>query len=125
MAESVRIDKWLWAVRVFKTRSQATEACKKGRVEIGDLPVKPSREVHPGDVVKVRKPPLTRSFKVLMLAEKRMSAKLATGFVEDVTPPEEFEILEMQKQMNWNSRERGAGRPTKKERRKLDDFFDI
>lgn len=125
MADSVRIDKWLWAVRVFKTRSQATEACRKGRVEIGDLPVKPSRDVHPGEVVKVRKPPLTRSLKVLALAEKRMSAKLAADFVEDVTPPEEFEILEMQKQMNWNSRDRGAGRPTKKERRKLDDFFDL
>jgi ribosome-associated heat shock protein Hsp15 len=125
MAESVRIDKWLWAVRVFKTRSQATEACKKGRVEIGDLPVKPSRDVHPGEVVKVRKPPLTRSLKVLALAEKRMSAKLAADYVEDVTPPEELEILDMQKQMNWNSRDRGAGRPTKKERRKLDDFFDL
>lgn len=125
MAESVRVDKWLWAVRVFKTRSMATEACKKGRIEIGDLPVKASREVHPGEVVKVRKPPLTRSFKVLALAEKRMSAKLAADFVEDVTPPEELEILEMQKQMNWISRDRGAGRPTKKERRKLDDFFDI
>ena len=125
MVDSVRIDKWLWAVRVFKTRSQATEACKKGRVEIGDLPVKPSRDVHPGEVVKVRKPPLIRSLKVLALAEKRMSAKLAADFVEDVTPPEEFEILEMQKQMNWNSRDRGAGRPTKKERRKLDDFFDL
>ncbi len=125
MGESVRIDKWLWAVRIFKTRSQATEACKKGRVEIGDLPVKPSRDVHPGEVVKVRKPPLTRSFKVLALAEKRMSAKLTAGFMEDVTPPEELEILDMQKQMNWISRDRGAGRPTKKERRKLDDFFDL
>jgi ribosome-associated heat shock protein Hsp15 len=125
MAESVRIDKWLWAVRVFKTRSQATEACKKGRVEIGNLPVKPSRDVHPGEVVKVRKPPITRSLKVLALAEKRMSAKLTADYVEDVTPPEEFEIQDMQKQMNWNSRDRGAGRPTKKERRKLDDFFDL
>ncbi|MBW6535148.1 MAG: RNA-binding S4 domain-containing protein [Mariniphaga sp.] len=125
MGESVRIDKWLWAVRVFKTRSQATEACKKGRVEIGDLPVKPSREVHAGEVVQVRKPPLTRKLKVVALADKRMSAKLTADYVEDVTPPEEFEILEMQKQMNWNSRDRGAGRPTKKERRKLDDFFDL
>lgn len=125
MADSVRIDKWLWAVRIFKTRSQATEACKKGRVEIGNLPVKPSRDVHSGEVVKVRKPPLTRSFKVIALAEKRMSAKLATDFVEDVTPPEELEIQEMQKQMNWISRDRGAGRPTKKDRRELDDFFDM
>ncbi|RIH65247.1 RNA-binding S4 domain-containing protein [Mariniphaga sediminis] len=125
MAESVRIDKWLWAVRLFKTRSLATEACKKGRVFMGDLPVKPSREIHSGDVVKVRKQPVTYSFKVLAVAEKRMSAKLTSDFVEDITPPEELEMLEMQKHMNWSSRERGAGRPTKKERRKLDDFFDF
>ena len=125
MEVNVRIDKWLWAVRIFKSRSQSTEACKKGRVSVGDLPVKPSREVHPGDIIKVKKPPLTRSFKVLELAEKRMSAKLAAGYFEDVTPPEELEILEIKNQMNWSSRERGAGRPTKKERRKLDDFFDL
>lgn len=125
MADNVRIDKWLWAVRIFKTRSLATEACKKGHVTIGDIPVKPSRVVHPGEVVKVRKAPLTLHFKVLALAEKRMSAKLANGFVEDVTPPEEYEIIEMQKQMNWISRDRGSGRPTKRERRKLDDFFDL
>ena len=125
MPESVRIDKWLWAVRIFKTRSQATEACRKGKVSVEDLPVKASREIHPGEVIKVRKPPLTHSYKVLALAEKRMSAKLAVSFVEDVTPPEELEILEMQKQMNWISRDRGAGRPTKKERRKLDDLFDF
>lgn len=125
MADTVRIDKWLWAVRVFKTRSQATEACKKGRVSIGNLPVKPSREVHAGEVVKVRVNPITRSYKVLDLAEKRMSAKLTPGFVEDITPPEELDLLEMQTQMNWSTRERGTGRPTKKDRRNLDDFFDF
>ncbi len=125
MAESVRIDKWLWAVRLFKTRSQATEACKKGRVEIGNLSVKPSREIRPGEIIKIRRQPIDRSYKVLALAEKRMSAKLTAGFIEDVTPPEELEILEMQSQMNWLSREKGTGRPTKKERRKLDDFFDF
>lgn len=125
MAGTVRIDKWLWAVRVFKTRSQATEACKKGRVSIGELPVKASREVHPGEVIKVRVNPITRSYKVLDVAEKRMSAKLIPGFVEDITPQEELDVLEMQKHMNWNSRERGAGRPTKKDRRNLDDFFNI
>jgi ribosome-associated heat shock protein Hsp15 len=124
MADRVRIDKWLWAVRIFKTRSQATEACKKGRVSIGNLPVKASREVQPGEVVKVRIHPITRSFRVLALAEKRMSAKLTAGFAEDVTPPEELELLDMQKNMNWNIRERGTGRPTKKDRRDLDDFFD-
>jgi ribosome-associated heat shock protein Hsp15 len=125
MATAVRIDKWLWAVRVFKTRSQATEACKKGRVSIGNLSVKPSREVHEGEVVKVRVNPITRSFKVLGIAEKRMSAKLTPGFVLEITPPEELELLEVQKQMNWSTRERGSGRPTKKDRRNLDDFFDI
>ncbi|MDD4226716.1 MAG: S4 domain-containing protein [Mariniphaga sp.] len=125
MAESTRIDKWLWAVRLFKTRSQATEACKKGKVIIGNIPVKASREIHTGEVIKIRKSPVTYSFKVLALAEKRMSAKLAVEFVENITPPEELEILNMQKQMNWLTRDKGAGRPTKKERRKLDDFFDL
>lgn len=125
MAESVRIDKWLWAVRIFKTRSQATEACKKGHISIGNLPVKPSRMAHLGEIVQVRKSPITRSFKILALAEKRMSAKLVAGFLEDVTPPEELEIQEMQKNMRWMTRERGTGRPTKKDRRELDDFFDM
>lgn len=125
MAGTVRVDKWLWAVRVFKTRSQATEACKKGRVSVGDLPVKASREVQAGEVVKVRGNPITRSFKVLEVADKRMSAKLTAGFVEDITPQEELDVIEMQKHMNWNIRERGTGRPTKKDRRNLDDFFDF
>ena len=125
MAENVRIDKWIWAVRIFKTRSQATEACKKGHVSIGNLPVKPSRIVHVGEIVQVRKNPVTRSFKVLALAEKRMSAVLVPNFMEDVTPVEELEVMEMQRNMRWISRDRGTGRPTKKDRRELDDFFDI
>lgn len=125
MAGDVRIDKWLWAVRIYKTRSQATEACRKGHVSIGDLPVKPSRSVHPGEVVRVRKSQIKRSFKILELAEKRMSAKLTQDFLEDVTPPEELEIEEMQKNMRWIERDRGTGRPTKKDRRELDDFFDL
>ncbi|GAB1454332.1 RNA-binding S4 domain-containing protein [Draconibacterium sp.] len=125
MAEDVRVDKWLWAVRIYKTRSQASEACRKGHVSIGNLPVKPSRSVHVGEVVKVRKSPITRSFKILELAEKRLSAKLTVDYLEDVTPPEELEIQEMQKNMRWLERDRGTGRPTKKDRRELDDFFDI
>ena len=125
MAENVRIDKWIWAVRIFKTRSQATEACKKGHVSIGNLPVKPSRIIHVGEIVQVRKNPVTRSFKVLALAEKRMSAVLVPNFMEDVTPVEELEVMEMQRNMRWISRDRGTGRPTKKDRRELDDFFDI
>ena len=125
MAEDVRVDKWLWAVRIYKTRSQATEACRKGHVSIGNLPVKPSRSVHIDEVVKVRKSPVQRSFKILALAEKRMSAKLTAGYLEDVTPPEELEIQEMQKNMRWITRDPGTGRPTKKDRRELDDFFDL
>ena len=124
MVENVRVDKWLWAVRVFKTRSQASEACRKGHVSIGELPVKPSRIIHQGEILKVKKSPITRSFKILSLVEKRMSAKLIVDFVEDVTPPEELELLEMQKNMKWTNRERGTGRPTKKDRRELEDFFE-
>jgi ribosome-associated heat shock protein Hsp15 len=125
MSDDIRIDKWLWAVRLYKTRSQATEACRKGHVSIDDLPVKPSRAVHTGDLVKVRKSPIVRSFKVIGLAQKRMSAKLVVDFIEDVTPADELEIIEMQKNMRWISRDRGTGRPTKKDRRELDDFFDL
>lgn len=125
MSETVRIDKWLWAVRIFKTRSQATEACKKGRVSIGNQLVKASREIKPGEVVNVRDNPITRSYKVIDISGKRMSAKLTPGFVEDVTPEEELNVLEMQKHMNWSMRGRGTGRPTKKDRRDLDDFFEV
>ncbi len=125
MAESVRVDKWLWAVRVFKTRSLASEACRKGHVAIGGLPVKPSRAINLNDIVKVRKTPVTRTYKVLGLSGKRMSAKLVPDFVEDITPKEELEILEIQKNMLWHSRDKGAGRPTKKERRDIDKLMDI
>jgi len=124
MSTNVRVDKWLWAVRLYKTRSLATEACKKGHVSIGELTVKPSKLIQVGEILKVRKTPITKSLKVLALAEKRMSAKLIIDFVEDVTPPEETELLEMQKNMRWISRDRGTGRPTKKDRRELDDFFE-
>lgn len=124
MADAVRIDKWLWAVRIFKTRSQATEACKKGRVSVGILPVKASREVHAGEVVNLRVTPITRTYKIKALAEKRMSAKLVAGFVEDITPQSELDLIEIQQQ-NWHIRGKGTGRPTKKDRRNLDDFFEI
>ncbi len=123
--EQVRIDKWVWAVRIFKTRSQATEACKKGHISIGDLPVKPSRQVHPGEIIQVKKPPYMRRFKVLAVAEKRMSASLVPDFVEDVTSTEELALQETHKNMRWITREKGTGRPTKKERRDLDNFFEL
>ena len=124
METEVRIDKWLWAVRIYKTRSMATEACRKGHISIANLPVKPSRSVHVGEIVKVRKSPIIRSFRVLQLAEKRMAASLTLTHLEDITPPEVLDLLDMQKNMRWITRDPGTGRPTKKERRDLDEFFD-
>ena len=120
----VRVDKWLWAVRVFKTRSQATEACKKGRVLMGGVQVKPSRVVKVGDVIQVKRPPVTYSFKVLALAQNRMNAKLVSGFMEHVTTPDQLELLELVRLDQMANRARGTGRPTKKERRDLDEFVD-
>jgi len=125
MAESVRIDKWLWLVRVFKTRSLATEACHNGHVLLQGLPVKPSHNVKPGDIVKVRKPPIYRSYQVLGLLGNRVGAKEVEKFLTDITPPEELALIEKQKEMQWITRDRGAGRPTKKERRDLNDYFDL
>ncbi|MDD4192411.1 MAG: RNA-binding S4 domain-containing protein [Mangrovibacterium sp.] len=124
MEDQVRIDKWLWAIRFFKTRSSATEACRKGRVIIGNIPVKPSRMIKAGDVIQIRKPPVTYTYKVLQTAEKRMSAKMVSEHVVDITPEEELKILEIQKNMGWFKRDPGTGRPTKKERRDLDHFFE-
>lgn len=121
----VRIDKWMWAVRIFKTRTVALDACKKGRVLIDNVSVKPSRMIRVGDVVQVRKPPVTFSFKVLGLSDKRMGAKLVPQFMENVTPPEQYEILELNKISGFVDRQRGTGRPTKKERRDLDQFADM
>lgn len=122
MAEA-RIDKWLWAARIFKTRTLAAEACKKGRVSIGGSQIKPSRMIKPGDIIEVRKPPITYSFKVIQSIEKRVGAKLIPEVLENVTPPEQYELLEMSKISGFVDRARGTGRPTKKERRDLDDFF--
>lgn len=123
-SDEVRVDKWLWAVRIFKTRSIASEACKKGRVMVDNVVVKPSRNIRIGDVVQVKKPPVTFSFEVIDIAEKRMGAKLVPGFVKNVTPAEEYEILELNKLSGFVDRQRGSGRPTKKERRDLDQFTD-
>ena len=117
----VRIDKWMWAMRIFKTRTLATEACKKNRVSIGGVSVKPSRMVKAGDRIAIRKPPVTYTFHVLNVTQNRMAAKLVPNFLENITPPEEYEILEMSKISGFVNRAKGLGRPTKKERRKLDD----
>lgn len=125
MAEGIRIDKWLWAVRLFKTRSLASEECKKGKVTINGISVKPSREIKEGETIQLRRPPITRSYKVVALTENRLSAKLVPEYMVETTPASELEIVEMQKHMSVFNRERGTGRPTKKERRDLDDFFDV
>ena len=118
----VRVDKWLWAVRIFKTRSLATDACKKGRVSIGGVTVKPSRTLQRGDIVSVRKPPVEYSFRVVELLASRVGAKRVPEFMENVTPPEQYEILEMNRISGFVDRARGLGRPTKKERRDLEQF---
>ena len=122
MANEVRIDKWMWATRIFKSRTIAVEACKKNRVMINNMAVKPSRMIKVGEIIQVRKPPVIYSFKILGLTEKRMGAKLVPEYLENVTPPEQYEILELNKISGFINRARGTGRPTKKDRRDLDDF---
>jgi len=119
----IRIDKWLWTTRIFKTRTIALEACKKNRVMVDDIPAKPSRMIKVGDIVQVRKPPITYSFRVLDITSNRVGAKLVPQYLENITPPEQYEILELQKISGFVDRVRGSGRPTKKERRELDTFF--
>lgn len=120
MEEKIRIDKWLWAVRIFKTRSFAADECGKGHVTIGDVHVKASRELKGGEVVKVRIPPIERHYLVKKLTDKRMSAQLAVDFVEDVTPPENLALLNTARAFGFEYRDRGAGRPTKRDRRMID-----
>lgn len=118
-----RIDKWLWAARIFKTRTIAAEACKKGRISINGAQAKPARMIKAGDTIQVRKPPVTYSFKVLQAIEKRVGAKLVPEVMENVTTPDQYELLEMNRISGFIDRARGTGRPTKKDRRDLDDFF--
>lgn len=120
----VRVDKWLWAMRLFKTRTLAAEACKKGRVTMNSATLKPSRMIKVGDVISVRRPPVVFSFKVLALTENRLNAKLVPGYMEDVTTPEQLELLELGRLAGQTGRARGTGRPTKKERRDLEDFIE-
>ena len=118
-----RLDKWLWAARIFKTRSVAADACKNGRVTICGVKQKASKMVKEGDVVEVRKPPVTYSFKVLKAIQNRVGAKLVPEVLENVTAKEQLELLEMYRISGFVDRARGTGRPTKKERRELDDFI--
>lgn len=122
----VRIDKWLWAMRIYKTRTIATEACKKGRITLNDdtNPVKPARVVHVGDIVHVRKPPVTYSFSVKQLTENRLGAKLVPEYLENVTPQDQYDLLDVVKISGFVDRRKGLGRPTKREGRELARFTD-
>lgn len=118
--EKIRIDKWLWAVRIFKTRSLAAEACKKGRVSIDGTNIKPSREIKLNEIIKIKVHPIIRSYKVKAISGKRMSAKLAIDFVEDVTPQDQLDLLNATKSFGFEHRQKGSGRPTKQDRRKIE-----
>ena len=120
--DKVRIDKWLWAVRIYKTRSQASEACKKGRILIRGMEVKPSRVVKIGDILFIRKLPVIFTIRVKNLVENRLPAQRVREFAEDITSAEELEKLKI-KDSAFFRRDKGTGRPTKKERRSMDDII--
>ena len=120
-----RIDKWLWAARIFKTRTIAADACKNGRGGVNGVNVKPSRMVKVGDTVSVRKPPVTYSFQILKTIEQRVGAKLLPEIYENVTPQDQYDLLEMNRISGFVDRARGTGRPTKKDRRAMDAFTDF
>lgn len=117
-----RLDKWLWAVRIFKTRSIAADACKKNRVKVNGAISKSSKTVNAGDIVSVRKPPIEYTFEVLEAIQNRVGAKIVNDYVRNITPQEQYDILKMQKISGFIDRPKGLGRPTKKDRRDLDDF---
>ena len=126
MPNDERVDKWLWATRIFKTRTQATDACKKGRVSVGDngdgVVVKPSRLIKVGDTIHVRKPPIQDTFRVLALAPNRLGAKLVPEYLENLTPQSQYDLLDVVRISGFVDRRKGLGRPTKKEGRQLSQF---
>ena len=119
----VRVDKYLFAMRIYKTRSIAADACKNGRVKMNDVELKPSRSFHVGDVFTVRKGPITYTYRVLQLSEHRLGAKLVPDYMRDETPREQLELLELARMAGNGSRDRGTGRPTKKDRREIETFI--
>lgn len=121
--EEVRIDKYLWSIRVFKTRTDATDACRGGKVRVNGADVKPSRPVKPGDVITVRKGAVTYTYRVLQLVDKRQGAALVSSFAENMTPQEELAKLQAPVETFFLKRDRGAGRPTKKDRRQMEDIW--
>lgn len=119
----IRVDKYLWAMRIYKTRSIATDACKCGRVKMNGVEIKPSRAFHVGDVFTVRKGPITYTYRILQLASNRLGAKMVPEYLQDITPKEQLELLELARYAAQSGRDRGTGRPTKKDRRDIEQFF--
>lgn len=124
MAEETRIDKYLWAIRVFKTRSDATDACKGGKIRINGADIKPSKGVRPGDIITARKGDITYTYRVIALIDKRQGAKSVPLYAENITPQEELDKLKAPVETFFLKRDRGAGRPTKKERRQMESLWD-
>lgn len=121
----LRIDKFLWSVRIYKTRSMASEACRKGRVEINDIPVKPSRVVTGDETINVKKPPVLHTYRIKDLPSSRLPAKLVDEYLEDLTPGEEKVKLDMKQKTGLKYKYKGSGRPTKKDRRDIDKLKDF
>ena len=119
-SDALRIDKWLWAIRIYKTRTLATDACKAGKIKINGKAVKPSRELKLMEVITISQSPITRTIRVINLIHNRVSAKLVPENAEDLTPAEEYEKLKLMQEVNGERRDRGIGRPTKKQRRLID-----
>ena len=124
MAEETRIDKYLWAIRVFKTRSEATDACKGGKIKLNGADAKPSKAVRPGDTVSARKGAVTYTYRVIEPIEKRQGAKLVSQYAENITPQSELDKLKAPVETFFLKRDRGTGRPTKKDRRQMDSLWD-
>ncbi|MCC7318704.1 MAG: RNA-binding S4 domain-containing protein [Bacteroidales bacterium] len=122
MSETVRVDKYLWATRLYKTRTLAGEACRGGKVKMDGKAVKPSKEVKEGDIITVQTPDVVRTIQVKMLVTNRVSAKLVEGLIDDLTPQQEYERVELLREFKAERRQRGTGRPTKKDRREIDEL---
>ena len=119
----VRVDKYLWAMRIYKTRSIAADACKNGRITMNGVQLKPSRTFHVGDTFNVRKGPITYTYRVLQLSENRLGAKVVPEYMRDCTSPEQLELLELARLAGQSGRDRGTGRPTKKDRRDIETLM--
>ena len=120
----IRIDKWLWTMRLYKTRSIATDACKAGRILVNNMPVKPSFCVSEGMTVQIKKSPIIYTYRIIQITENRVGAKLVSDYMMNITPADQYKLLELTRMSMSGERDRGTGRPTKKERRDIDDFLE-